>query len=251
MTSTGELRMSRARIKRAKDNIKEFGEVLRAYLERRPTELSVDVDERGEGTLRVVRREPLPVELPILLGEALQNLRAGLDNCLYSVAIMDSGMNPPPGATKLQWPIAMTPKEWIENTKRLQHLSPHLITALHRIQPFQVESPGWNCLYILHDLARIDRHRSPHELAMWPESIKGTFSKEAIRDVAVKEGPVDDEGIVVTFNKVGSEELSPALLDFDVVLSIDVGDVELVPHPRTGKPVRPWGGLGQPSERYV
>jgi hypothetical protein len=243
MTSIGELAMSRARIKRAKDNIREFGEVLIEYLDRHPTEVIVNVDHLGQGTLRVVRREPIPVQLPILLGEALQNLRAGLDNCLYAVAIIDSGMNPPPSATKLQWPIAVTPKEWMENKKRLQHLSPHLIDALHRIQPFQAESPGWNCLHILHDLARIDRHRSPHELAMWLEEIKGTFNNQVIHNLAVMEGPVDDGGILVTFTKVGSEELGPALLDLDIVLGIDVREVELVPHLRTGKPSRPWGPL--------
>ena len=103
--------MSRARIKRAQDNIKEFGEVLHAYIARHPADLAVDITELGQGSLRAVRREPIPIELPILLGEALQNLRGGLDNCLYAVAIIDSGMNPPPGADKLQWPIAVTPNE--------------------------------------------------------------------------------------------------------------------------------------------
>lgn len=135
MTLIRELELSRARIKRAQDNIKEFAEVVEEYIGRRPADLAVDVNELGQGSLRAVRYEPIPIELPILLGEALQNLRAGLDNCLYAVAIIDSGMNPPPGETKLQWPIALTPKEWRETRKRLEHLSPHLITALHRIQP--------------------------------------------------------------------------------------------------------------------
>lgn len=243
MTSIRELAMSRARIKRAQDNIKDFAEVLQEYIGGRPADLAVDLNELGQGSLRAVRREPIPIELPILLGEALQNLRAGLDNCLYAVAIIDSGMNPPPGAAKLQWPIAVTPKEWGENKKRLQHLSPHLIAALHRIQPFQAEWPEWNCLRILHDLARLDRHRSPHELGMWLEEVKGTYDKEAIRDLAVMEGPVGDDGIVVTFTKVSPEELSPQMLSLHIVLGVDVQGLELSPHPDTGKPSRPWGPL--------
>lgn len=243
MTSISELALSRARITRAQDNINEFSEVLARYLDRRPAELKVDIDEQGQGTIRVARQESIPVQLPILLGEALQNLRAGLDNCLYAVAIIDSGVNPPPGASKLQWPIAVTSKEWTENKKRLQHLSPHLVKALHRIQPFQAKNPGLNCLRILHDLARIDRHRAPHELAMWLETVKGSFSKDAIRDLTVREGPIDEGGIIVTFNKVGPEELSPALLDLNVELDIDVQEVELVPSLTAGKPARPWGSL--------
>jgi hypothetical protein len=243
MTLISELALSRARIARARENITEFGDVLSRYLDQRPAELKVNIDEQGRGTIRVARREPIPVQLPILLGEALQNLRAGLDNCLYAVAIIDSGMNPPPGGTKLQWPIAVTPKEWTNSRKRLQHLSPHLLTALHRIQPFQAESPGWNCLHILHDLARIDRHRAPHELAMWPEKVKGSFRRDAIHDLTVNQGPVSDDGTVVTFTKTGPEELNPGMLDLDFEFDIDVRDVELAPHPETGKPTRPWGSL--------
>lgn len=243
--------MSRARVARARDNIAEFAGVLNHYLEVRPAQLAVEIDEQGQGTMRVVRHEPIPVELTILLGEALQNLRAGLDNCLYAVAVIDSGKNPPPGADRLQWPIALTPSEWRDNRKRLHHLSPHLVTALHRIQPFLAESPGWNCLRILHDLARIDRHRSPHQLAMWLESAKGTYSTEAIHDVTAWEGPVNDEGIVLTFTKTGSEELSPEMFDVNVVLGIDVRDLELAPHIKTGKPSRPWGPPGQTPARNL
>lgn len=246
MTLIRELDMSRARIKRAHDNIKEFAEVVDEYIGRRPADLAADLkdlNELGQGSLRAVRREPIPIELPILLGEALQNLRAGLDNCLYAVAIIDSGMNPPPGGTKLQWPIALTPNEWRDNKKRREHLSPHLIAALHRIQPFQAEWPEWNCLRILHDLARLDRHRSPHELCMWLEEVKGTYDKEAIHNLAVKEGPVGEDGVVVTFTKVSPEELSPQMLSLNIVLGIDVQGLELSPHPSTGQPSRPWGPL--------
>jgi hypothetical protein len=78
---------------------------------------------------------------------------------------------------------------------------------------------------------------------MWPQAVKGSYNKKAIHDLTVNEGPLNDEGIVVTFTKVGSEELSPALLDLNFDFDIDVREVELVPHLTTGKPVRPWGSL--------
>lgn len=238
-----ELSLSQARVNRAQDNIKEFSQLLGEYLEGHPSRIRVDIDAQGHGAIRVERREPIPEQLSILLGEALQNLRAGLDNCLYAVAIIDSGSNPPPGDSQLQWPIAHSPKEWNANKKRLQHLSPHLIEALHRIQPFQAENPGWNCLRILHDLARIDRHRAAHELAMIPEKVKGTFDKKTIRDLKINKGPLDDEGIVVTFTKLGDEELTPMMLDLQFEFDIDVRDVEMAPHIVTGTPSRPWGSL--------
>jgi hypothetical protein len=238
-----ELSLSQARISRAQDNINEFAQLLGEYLEGSPSRIRVDIDAQGYGAIRVERSEPIPDQLSILLGEALQNLRAGLDNCLYAVAIIDSGTNPPPGASQLQWPIALSPKEWTANKKRLQHLSPHLIEALHRIQPFQAENPGWNCLRILHDLARIDRHRAAHELAMRPEKVKGTYDKKTIRDLKINEGTLDDEGIVVTFTRRGDKELTPKMLDLQFEFDIDVRDVEMAPHIVTGKPSRPWGSL--------
>lgn len=238
-----ELSLSQARICRAQDNIKEFAQLLGEYLEGRPARILVDIDNQNRGAIKVERSEPIPDQLSILLGEALQNLRAGLDNCLYAVAIMDSGTNPPPGASQLQWPIALTPKEWTANKKRLQHLSPHLVDALYRIQPFQAESPGWNCLRILHDLARIDRHRAAHDLAMRPAKVKGTYDKKAIHDLKINDGALDDEGIVVTFTKVGNDELTPQMLDLQFEFDIDVRDLEVAPHIVTGKPSRPWGSL--------
>lgn len=235
--------MARARIRRAHDNINEFAVVLDDYVKRRPSKIQVSIDSQGLGKIRVERQEPLPDDLPILLGEALHNLRAGLDNCLYAVAIIDSGENPPPNGTQLQWPIALTPKEWAANAKRLKHLSPHLIESLHRIQPFQADSPEWNCLRILHDLARIDRHRVPHELAMWPEKVKGTYDKTIIRDLIVNTGPLKDDSIVVTFTKIGQSELTPEILDLDFEFDLDVLEIEQVPHPTTGRPCRPWGSL--------
>lgn len=81
-------------INRARANINEFGETLGRYLDQRPAAIVVTVSADGQGTVRVVRHEPIPVELSILLGEALQNLRAGLDSCLSAVAIIDSGAYP-------------------------------------------------------------------------------------------------------------------------------------------------------------
>ncbi|MGP5073760.1 hypothetical protein [Arthrobacter rhombi] len=243
MTAEAELAKAWARISRARDNINELGRVLGQYLDQRPAHIMVDIDKHGRGKVFVDRHEPIPIELTIFLGEALHNLRAGLDNYLYAIAIIDSGVNPPPRATALQWPIALTPTEWDRNEKRLRQLSPHLIKALHRIQPFQAENPGWNCLRLLHDLARVDRHRTPHDLAMWLETVKASFNQHAIHDLEVREGPVDDGGVVATFTKVGSEKLSPALLDVNITLDIDVKDLELPPHPETGLPTRPWGSL--------
>ena len=62
-----ELSLSQARISRAQDNIKEFSQLLGEYLEGRPSRIQVDIDARGNGVIRVERREPIPDQLSILL----------------------------------------------------------------------------------------------------------------------------------------------------------------------------------------
>jgi len=72
MTMLSELALSRARIASARENSAEFGDVFSRYLDQRPAELKVSIDEQGRGAIRVACRKPIAVQLPILLGESLQ-----------------------------------------------------------------------------------------------------------------------------------------------------------------------------------
>lgn len=78
---------------------------------------------------------------------------------------------------------------------------------------------------------------------MRPEQVNGTYDKDTIRDLKINDGPLDDDGIVVTFTKLGDDELTPKMLDLQFEFDIDVHDIEAAPHPVTGKPSRPWGSL--------
>jgi hypothetical protein len=60
--------------------------------------MHTEVDAEGNGRVRVVPREPVPHTLGLDLGEFPYQVRASLDNCLYAVAVIDSGQNPPPQA---------------------------------------------------------------------------------------------------------------------------------------------------------
>ncbi len=108
----------------------------------------------------------MPVELSVLLGEYLYELRAALDNCLYAVAVITSGQNPPPNAERLEWPIRASRREWTNQVGRYRALPDVVVEALEAIQPYQAEFPTWNSLALLHDLARFDRHRTPKLLAL-------------------------------------------------------------------------------------
>jgi hypothetical protein len=140
----------------------EFGAEWARYIEGHPVELSVQVDDSGRGTVSVVRYQPPPHRLSLLVGEFLYELRAALDNCLYETAVQYSGQDPPPGEGLLQFPIYDTAESWTRNLYRLKHLSDEHRAMLERIQPYQAQRQNLNCLRILNRLARNDRHRTLH-----------------------------------------------------------------------------------------
>jgi hypothetical protein len=116
-----ELQHFRARLNRAAGLYRAFGSAWDSYLEQRPHRLVAAVDANGLGTLRMNRVVPLPEDLTLILGEFLYQLRSALDNCLYAVAVIVSGSNPPPGASALQWPICDTAEAFTKQRQRLKH----------------------------------------------------------------------------------------------------------------------------------
>lgn len=158
----GRFEGCRARLDRAREHRDEFGAEWARYLDAQPAEMTYSVDDDGNGTVSIVRHEPPPHRLSLLIGEFLDELRAALDNCLYEVAVQHSGQDPPPGEAVLQFPIYDTPNAWKANLYRLKHLSDEHRAMLERIQPYQAERQDWNCLRILNRLARFDRHRTLH-----------------------------------------------------------------------------------------
>ncbi len=98
-----EVRLLHARLDRAEEHYKSFGQIWADYLSQRPHALDRSVEDDGTVVARLRRVVPLPVELSVVFGELLYELRAALDNCLYAVAVLVSGQNPPPSATRLEW----------------------------------------------------------------------------------------------------------------------------------------------------
>jgi hypothetical protein len=238
-----EIRLLNARVDRAKQHFEAFGHTWAEYLAARPHSLDHTVEEDGIVVLRLLRRTPLPVELSLVFGEFLYELRAALDNCLYAAAVLVSGENPPPSATRLEWPIRLTPKEWKDQSKRYQDLPLELVEALEAIQPYQAELPGWNSLGILHDLARVDRHRSPHGLGLYLAHLRMAFDRSVIEIIDSGRPRFVHQGDEIVRLRVGHEvELSPENFDLKMEFEVDVTDVPEVLGP-SGSLGRPWGPL--------
>lgn len=134
-----------ARLDRCTELFDAFRVTWEEHLATGPHQVSVEVDDAGWGRIVFTRHREPPAQLSLILGEFLYELRAALDNTLYAVAILDSGQNPPPKASALEWPICADKQSWEGHRgRRLDALSTEFQEALHAIQPFQAEFPSWN-----------------------------------------------------------------------------------------------------------
>jgi hypothetical protein len=194
----------------------------------------------GAIIVRLRRVTPLPAELSVVFGELLYDLRAALDNCLYAAAVLVSGQNPPPNAARLEWPIRESPREWANHAARYQALPPEITQALEAIQPYQAQFPDWNSLRILHDLARIDRHRAPHGLGLYLAEVRLVVDADLVEVVdAGSPGIIGHGQQIVRLRAAPEVELSPENIDLDLQFEVDVTDVRESrgPSGRTGRPL--------------
>src|SRR5699024_1049536 len=233
-----------ARLERCKDHFKSFGTTWAEHLDSQPHSPKVEVDKDGNGRLMLIRHREPPLVLSLFLGEFLYELRAALDNALYAAAILDPGRNPPPKAESLEWPIWHTEKAWKNHrNRRLSALSQELQEDLYSIQPFKAEYPAWNCLAILNDMARTDRHRAVHFVTSFASDGWMSHDKQLVTDLEVLPGPVRPDGTIATFKWLGDFKITPKYLDGETEFDVEVEGVTLAPGPNSDVPSRPWGSL--------
>lgn len=233
-----------ARLDRCTDHFEAFRVAWEDHLVTGPHQVSVEVDDAGWGRIVFTRLREPPAQLSLILGEFLYELRAALDNALYAVAIIDSGQNPPPKASALEWPICADEQSWERHRRRcLDALSTDLQEALRAIQPFQAEFPSWNCLRILNDMARIDRHRAVHFVTSFASKGWMKHDRDLVKDLEVFPGPISLDGTLATFRWLGDFDISRDYLDGGTEFDVEVAGVELGPGPNTPELVRPWGTL--------
>lgn len=142
------------KIKRAKQHISDLNGQINAYMAKKPFQLIIrQYPELAELHALVETRHPIPAEFPLLLGDAIHNLRSSLDLMIFGligdkVAMPDS----------LYFPMckrAGALKDAI--TRRQMHLAGEsVVRAIETLQPYPEGKYG---LYSLHELDIRDKHR--------------------------------------------------------------------------------------------
>lgn len=222
---------SRARLKRAETHINNMAEIWSRFLDDDPYQPVVHVDDDGKGTISVLPDEHFPgEELSLELGEALYQLRAALDSCVYTAACIDSGQTPPPDEEKLGFPICRTEQSWIRAAGQITPLADLRREMISDMQPCHAakQSAGLrevsDVLDMLNDWARKDRHRRLRVIGSW-----GAERKPELRlpdGVSIKwftvtsDGFLEHQSVVAEFALEGWERDMHAQGNPDLMIEI-------------------------------
>ena len=145
----------REKIKRAEKHVGDFKSALARFNATEPYSLRVDTETDPESPLiQILKAEPVPPEIPLIAGDAIQNLRSTLDY-LVCALVRANGEIP----TRLnEYPVydgPITPKREAQILKKVEGVRQEVIDAIRNLQPFY---GGDNTLWRLHRLNIIDKH---------------------------------------------------------------------------------------------
>jgi len=167
----------RLKIVRALDDLKTLSSEGRKYLGTNPNGVRFEFyEEQGERRCRalLVIREPAPLWLGVLAGEAAYHLRGALDHLVYQLALLNKAR---PSGT--QFPLAIderayrapgrkSPRNSMLNGVREEHRA-----IIDEFQPYH-DGPNAkvNPLYVVGQFANADKHRSIQAAFGRPDKIK-------------------------------------------------------------------------------
>lgn len=167
----------RLKIKRALDDLNTLSRKGREYLGTDPNGVRFEFyEEQGERRCRALLtiREPAPLWLGVLAGEAAYHLRGSLDHLVYQLALLNKA-NP----SGTQFPLALNervyrapgkkgPRNSMLNGVREEHRA-----IIDEFQPYHDGAKASvNPLYVVGKFANADKHRSIQAAFGRPEEIK-------------------------------------------------------------------------------
>jgi hypothetical protein len=147
---------SKLKVKRANQHIHELQRVLTAFLGTDFYRLSVEKDPiSGQHILKFQVTEEMPCEVPLIIGDAVHNLRAALD--LMTCEIVTSVGAIPDKST--QFIVSDSRDKLVKaiNSSKIKTAPQTIIDLIiDRIKPYR---GGNDTLYALHSLDIMDKHR--------------------------------------------------------------------------------------------
>ncbi len=202
----------RLKLLRAREHLKVLGDELAAFNAGDP--YRIVHEPNADGSEHIFRTKVLgqpPSLLSAIIGDALQNMRASLEHLAWGLAWKDKGSEPSRSITS--FPIYRFENDFRNANKTTGAFStgsgahkiseitrPSVRAAIQQLQPYKT---GKDELYILNELARVDRHQSLRVIGGTNRSVTYMWRKRGTSgpfntDLSL----IRDPGTVVTIGSI-------------------------------------------------
>lgn len=152
-----------AKVDRADEHRAQLDEAIDSWLDTDPHEFWTDFNpDTGYHAVRLKTVPAVPLRIAAITSDAIHNLRGALDFMVYSLAVGESGQNPPPRHDKLAFPVAITPEEFKRKEATCRGaLRDEVWAALRTLQPFvtHAHNPKESALWYLEQMDIVGKHR--------------------------------------------------------------------------------------------
>lgn len=173
------LESHKLRLNRATMHLNELMEQAQFFLASEPFGYEIEYyQDSGKSCLRFVYkvyREP-PRNLGIIAGDCIHNLRASLDNIVWSLGQVYSSSDPKARNDRLAFPVYDNKQEYIKALNRpelkgILDFPEEAQRLIESLQPYNNTNPESHRLSILHKLWNADKHRSPEIMGGAPRGV--------------------------------------------------------------------------------
>lgn len=146
-----------SKIKRAKDHATELERQLRAFFDTNPYKVATKHDPQTRKLIYyVASADPIPECVPLIAGDAIQNLMSALDHLAYQIVCSDTSDNPP-NPNWIYFPIADDAAKYgAKKTGKMEGAQPQTFAAIDALKPYK---GGNDLLWALYRLNNIEKHR--------------------------------------------------------------------------------------------
>ena len=145
------------KVKRAKEHVADLDTQLRAFLDSKPYRVGAKVDAQTRKPIYYVTSvQPTPECLPLVAGDAIQNLMSALDHLAYQIVCSDTG-DKPPQPHRIYFPIADSSSEYeAMKARKVEGAAQDSVKAIDSLKPY---NGGNDLLWVLYKLNNIEKHR--------------------------------------------------------------------------------------------
>jgi hypothetical protein len=234
MTSPGLLEITR-KFDRADGHLSQLYDSIKTFLDAHPYRVVPDFDDVGrKAVLRLaIDQAPPALDWAVLLGDALFNLRSGLDHLVWKL-----GGDPPPHAGTSEFPIfadktafrtgkTTDGKTVRSGTTKLQDVPAWPAAIIEDVQPYhRGDQARWHPLQTLGALHNADKHRLLHivahglkSVAYWVDGVDPA-ALSAVNDRLCFTFGREDGDVLVSWSAQAPPDNYPSLL-FEVAFDPD------------------------------